>query len=271
MQLYKIKELAAKVPKERKKGWWKKWLVVIPLFSAVASLIYIVNLPEYQIETIKVIGAGFTDRELVTGRIQELLDERYAMIVPKSNVWIYPRRVMRDELEALPAVLEADVNVDRSNRSLSISLTERKHEYVWCVSDSTSCYYMDRDGLVFAEAPTFEGSAFLRFFGQIASKDPINKKYLEPETMADLTGFIESVKDLGLRPSEVRVINLREAHITLQSGTDLIVSLEKSLKGIVDNMRAILATPEFLKQIVSVDRLSYIDLRYGSKVYWKEK
>ena len=46
MQKRTIKQIASRIPKERKKGWWKKWLVLVPVLFAISGAIYFVNLPK---------------------------------------------------------------------------------------------------------------------------------------------------------------------------------------------------------------------------------
>lgn len=282
MQLRTIKKLSARVPKERKKGWWKKWLVLVPLLSALAGLVYFLNLPDYQIRSVVVEGADFSDREFVENSVQELLNQRYLLVVPKSHIWLLPRLGIKSELEALPAVLDAKVDIDVKSRTLNIILTERKHEYVWCLptgqagsevgtSDKNKCFYMDRDALVFAPAPIFEGSAFLRFYGLIDEGNPIGKIYLSREHMVSILEFIKGAESLGLRPVEVDIKNLREVHITLYGGTDLIVSLEGPIDTVASNLKTIIQSTDFKKGSGGIDNLSYLDLRYGTKAYWREK
>lgn len=271
MQQHTIKKLSARVPKERSRGWWKKWLILVPLLSALAGLVYLVNLPDYQIRSVVVEGADLTGREFVRNTVEELLSQRYFLVAPKSHVWLFPRLRIKKDLEVLPAVLDAKVNIDVSSRILNIKLTERKHEYVWCQNVGVKCFYMDRDGLVFAPAPVFEGSAFLRFYGQIDESNSIGKTYLGKVEMENIVFFLKDIDKLGLRPIEVDIKNLREVHVTLFGGTDLIVSLERPMDTVASNLKTIIQSVDFEKDSGGIDNLSYLDLRYGTKAYWKEK
>ena len=272
MQLHKIRRLAAKIPRERRKGAWKKWLVMIPIMLMASGLIYFVNLPQYQIETIEIEGALLTSRSDVHDIVTQELGRRYMFLVPKTFMWLFPRISIRNKIETIPSVLDVSLDLKHKERKLLITIEDRKHEYVWCSKTSPEkCFYMDRAGLVFAESPKFEGSAFLRFYGQIDEAEPINKIYLDSARMIDLTEFLKNIEMLGLRSAEVRVNSIREVHVVLLSGTDLIVSMEKPLDAVAGNLRTILNSPEFKKEVRNVDDISYMDLRYGNKAYWKQK
>jgi cell division septal protein FtsQ len=273
-----LRQLAAKVPKEKKKGAWKKWLVLAPLLLLLAAFIYFVNLPKYQIEKVEVKGVLLTNESSIREAVLKEISGDYLFIVPKSYEWLYPRGKIRKKIEMMPSVLEATLDLDRKTQTLAIEIVERKQEYVWCApwiegegSATRQCFYMDKDGLIFTKAPLFEGQVFLTFSGLIDPESPVGENFLPSKHMADLLEFIGNLRSQGLSVASVNAISTREVHIRLASGTDIIITLEESLETVTKSIKTLLQSDDFKNASGGINALSYIDLRYGSKAFWKER
>ncbi len=74
-------------------------------------------------------------------------------------------------------------NVDLSTRgqTLTVSIKEREPAYLWCEGNlsvdadtehAQKCYFADKTGYIFANAPQFSGDAFFIYAGLI-EEDPI--------------------------------------------------------------------------------------------------
>ncbi len=276
MERRTIKHLAAKVPKEKKAGSYKKWLVLILLLLLLGGAVYFANLREYQIEKINIEGEILTNEDLIRSKAEEELSGKYLFLIPKTFSWTYPKSRIRDRIEDMPSIVSAELDVEGSTRTLDIHIVERKQEYVWCLPAQAGqeafdrhCYYMDKQGLVFVEAPKFEGNVFLTFEGLLDPQEPIGKSLLPALDMENLLGFIGRIKTLGLFPLNIRVVNTRELHITLRSGADLIISLEKALDPVAKSVSTLIQSEEFKEASGGIEQVKYIDLRYGSKAFWK--
>ncbi|MFA6050082.1 MAG: hypothetical protein WC761_02695 [Candidatus Paceibacterota bacterium] len=273
-----LRQLAAKVPKEKKKGAWKKWLILAPLFLLLAAFIYFVNLPQYQIEKVEVKGALLTNESSIRDVALNEISSDYFFVVPKSFEWLYPRGKIRKKIEMMPSVLEASLDLDRKTRTLAIEIVERKQEYVWCApwiegegSAMRQCFYMDKDGLIFIKAPLFEGQVFLTFSGLVDPESPVGKNFLPGMHMANLLEFIGNLRSQGLSVASVNAMSTREVHVRLASGTDVIITLEEPLLPVAKSISTLLQSDDFKSASGGIDALSYIDLRYGSKAFWKER
>jgi cell division septal protein FtsQ len=179
----------------------------------------------------------------------------------------------------MPSVLEAEVDLDRKTMTLNIDIVERKQEYVWCLSAQAGktqdedaneeCYYMDKDGLVFVPAPEFEGHVFVTFTGLVSPEEPIGKSFLAQADMENLLGFMGKLQSMGLTVASVSASTTRDVRVGLRSGTELIVSLEKPLDTVAKSVDTLMRSPDFKEASGGIESISYIDLRYGSKAFWK--
>jgi len=278
MQRRTIKQLLSKVPKEKKKGAWKKWLFLIPVLVLFSAVFYVVNLPQYQITNVMVKGVLLAKESDIKSVTNQELSGSYLFFIPKSFFVFYPKDAIREKVEAMSSVLSTSLDFEKSSQTLTINIVERKQEYVWCTDDTLDgsaetkeCFYMDKDGLVFIAAPQFEGHVFLMFAGLLDGADPVGKHFLPAAKMTEVLDFIVKLKTLGLSVASVSAKSEREIHMRLRSGTDLVVSLEKPLSDVVKNISTLIASTDFTTASGGIDKVSYIDLRYGTKAFWKER
>ncbi|MES2059679.1 MAG: hypothetical protein V4438_01475 [Patescibacteria group bacterium] len=253
-------------PATKKKSSWRAWLVFVLILICFGMIVYAVNLPSYQIKSVAVKGAVLTDSEKVKEVAEQNISGRYFFVIPKSFVWAYPKSKIMDQIFEMISVSGVDISVDQ-DEILQINIKDRAQKYLWCGSES-DCYYMDEKGIVFAKAPLLEGNIFLKFSGLIQN-DPIGQFFLPPDRMQSLVSFVDGLKGLGLYAVAVNAKSSAEIHIILSSGTNLIISLEKPLDSVLSNIKILKASPDFESASGGIEKLEYIDLRYGTKAFWK--
>lgn len=256
-------------PAEKKKKSWKARLIIFFILVCVGAFVYVANLSEYQIKGIEVSGATLTNESKVREIASANIQNRYLFAIPKSFVWLYPKFKIKKEIESMLSVLDTRISIDGEN-DLQISLIERPQKYLWCrdPNSSSECFYMDDKGMVFIAAPSLEGGVFVKFSGLITN-DPIGQNFLEKNKMASLVSFMNSILDLGFVPKAISAVSLSEIHIILSSGTDMIISLEKPLDSVLANLQILKQSPDFTNASGGIEKLQYIDLRYGTKAFWK--
>lgn len=253
--------------KKKKKIPKRFWVYLVLLILCIVGVIYILRLPQYQISKVSVEGDVLTKESEVSGIVNGYLAQKYFYFVPKSNVWLYPKDEMLEKIKSLSSVEDIDIKLNKDNKELNIIVKERKNEFVWCDA-SNKCYYMDRDGYIFANAPVFEGNVFLTFRGQIEG-EPIGKQFLSQDKMLGLVTFVSDLSKLDLKINSINIISEREVRLTTDSKTDIIISLERPLGEVISNIETLIHSNDFINASGGTDNLEYLDLRYGKKAFWK--
>jgi cell division septal protein FtsQ len=244
----------------------KVWVFLFLIIVCLVSIVYMLRLPQYQIKSLVVENNLLTQESEIQDIANGFLNSKYFYIIPQSNIWLYPKNKILKKVKALPSVADATSSFDKQNLSLHIILTEKKHEYVWC--GEADCYYMNRDGYIFAQAPSFEGNVFLVFKG-LVSGDPLGKSYLPKKDMSEVIGLITSLTNSGLKVVSVNIVSRNEMRLKLDSKAEMIVSMDDNYSDLLKNIKILSSSPDFINASGGLGKIEYIDMRYGKKAFWK--
>lgn len=248
--------------------------VLLVLGSLAYGAHYVSYLPRLTIGAVKVAGTEALEPSLIEAFVWSELDDGSYHFVSRSNIFVYPKPVIeRDLVASIPRLKSASVGLAAPfSNTLVVTVTER-HPYArWCESASTSsaCYAMDDGGFIFAAASTSLPAAFATpyiFTGTLASA-PIGTIFL-PAHMQGVSALLASLQQQsGEIPISISVVNDQDLSITFQSGFYLKVSFGEDADTVARNLKLVLSSSALSGKI---DRLEYVDLRFGNRVYFKLK
>ena len=251
------------------------WPAVIVVF--VIAVVLAFHLQSVSIKEIDISGNSIIKMEDIRAVVDNDLSGNYFHLFPRKNIFIYPRdQIEADVLSAFPRANSVSVSLGDS-RVLAVDMTLRKPDSIWCASASStlsdilsdSCYFFDKSGYIFAEAPNFEGPVFIKYYGNL-SGDPIKQTFLGEDAISKINGFLTNLSSLKLTPVSVHVSDdLKEYDIYLQNGLGIYLSGGNSFEDSLNNL-ALFINSSSTKQ-TSLNKFNYIDLRYGNKIYYKLK
>lgn len=237
---------------------------VLVVFGVGAGLWYLLTLPVFTIQHIEVRGTeALAPQDIQQFAENELLG-RYAFLIPKRSVFFYPRQALLTGLSDTFSRLEkAEVRL-LSAGTLAVFVTERRAAAKLCAAE---CFLIDESGFVFAPDPG--RSDVLRFRTKTAVS--VGGHFLTPERLIPLLAFLKGLPGLGFSLSEVRIEG-DEGDILLRGGAHLHFRLEPDYGKLLKRLETLVSERElFSKGVDSIERLEYIDLRYGNKVYFKPR
>ncbi|MCD8495173.1 MAG: hypothetical protein LRY46_03710 [Candidatus Pacebacteria bacterium] len=127
-------------------------------------LVMVLRRPFLQIESVTFIGNTMIAEYELRRVTDPLLEEKWLGLVPRTSLLFVPKRRMRTLLPDRISRIE-EIRIERNGlRHIVISLREYAPAYLWCTyteTESTTmrtseiCWYVARDGYVFARAPLF--------------------------------------------------------------------------------------------------------------------
>lgn len=272
---------------KKKKKVGRIILLGISLFVAVGGLIFLLYLQALSLTSISVQGNSIVEETEIVEYTDSILDGKYMHFFPKSSILLYPRQAVEAGLlKQFPRLREARVELGEWN-TLAIDVQERDTDTIWCrdLPDTTSeeCYFSDDAGYVFAEAPHFSNSVFIKVYSQLAS-EPIGSTVISRlayETAVHFAKFLPKIFVQSgfdrFRLVAVRIIDEKsfEAVVadTSISGLNewkIYYDNEEPVSELTLNLFTIMNSPDFKSDLEkNKTGLESIDLRYGKKVFYK--
>lgn len=242
------------------------------LLSVVSLLLWgtwhLVRLPALTIDQVVVTGGETINHADIQVQVEQVLQGEYWGFVPRQFVLTYPRQDILDSVMATPRV--KDPIVQRQGKALRVTLAEFEPVALWCAADAatnTPCVFLDENGYGFAQAPLLDGGAFTRFsrVGAIATTSAV---YADGDDFLQLRQLERLLRDQGWPVASIEFDQARDAFVYLVSGGELKVTLRLSPEETLDNLQTVLGAEEYSH--LRPGNFSYIDLRFGNKVFVNE-
>ena len=264
----------------------RTFFVALPFFL-VLLFGFLSYLPVFNIATIELVGATIVKQSEVTHVVEPLLATPIKGIFSRRNVLLYPKSEIERALKKeLPRLASVHVRVGEK-RELIVDVTERKASSLWCGKEPlsetnellTECYYIDKDAILFARAPYFSGSVYMKWYGPISDElDPLGTQYLDKDKFHSLESVVNGMENLGITPLALVPKKNGEYELWLDPGLDrtngliprMLFGSEIPFAKVVSDFSVALANPPLKDRFkAEYGKLEYIDLRFLNKVYYK--
>ena len=257
----------------------------IILIAVFISLCFISRIKKINISNISVSGNVVVDTKSIEDIVSADTAGNFFGLFPRTNALIYPRAKILHDLSSKYKRLK-DINISVNNfQTLQITVNEYVGKYLWCGtvtpelnSNSTQkCYFADNNGYIFDEAPYFSGEIYMKLYGLTGSENPTGTYYFR-DIFTKLITFKNTVEGIGLKPAYIWVNNQDEVIFGLSKlgiapmSPQILLKISSDYVKMAENLKSAIGTdPLQTKLKKDYNKLLYIDLRYGNKVYYKFK
>ena len=249
-------------------------MIILFLSALGVGASFLIKGESMKIAEIKVSGTRMISSEEIISLIDGSEGKRrglWEFIFPKDHRFIYKNN---EELSGMiiahfPRVKEVAIRRDYGRRLISVAVSERKEEIVWCSSlnDVKNCFWIDNEGFVIGEAPDSEGSLVTLVEDKTNREILLGKEAVTKDKLKNLIIASEMIKDFGWFAESIAITDplLKEAFITISSGQEIIVNIERS---------PLTEGKAILNAIISSGKwpeIEYVDLRIEGKGFYKMK
>src|SRR3989344_2150178 len=247
---------------------------ILLLLSGAVGLAY---LPALQISAVQVEGAQTVSSSAVEAFVRERLEGSYAYTLPKTNIFLYPKRsIARALVAAYPQFASVDVHAVDFH-TIAVEIVEREPRALWCWDH---CYLMDENGVVYGEAPVFSAPVYTTYQGTTTllrqgsagqAGERLPKQFLAPGEVLPLSALVDAImqKIPDERLQEAGVDTQSDVQMYFVGGFIVRFALRDEGGDVFERFTLALSSAPFKDKPLS--GFEYLDLRFGDKLYYKEK
>lgn len=248
-------------------------LILASFFVLVGVLSWFSGNEKVVIAEIEARGNSVVSGEEIVSMVREEMAGKYLWLFRKDNSFLYPREMIKERiLSEQKRISEADVYLNNL-ASLVVSVTERKPAYLWCgpeyseEENKKSCFFMDRDGYIFASAPYFSGDVFFEWYGptEEKSENPIGDRFLPYTEFKKLVSFREAISALGLKTTHLTTRADGDYALALKDSGSILFNSDQEFDALLGNLDSAIGA------LAKYKELEYIDLRFGNKIFYRYK
>ncbi len=235
-------------------------------FLACGALVGIFSIEKFKIKNIEVNGNSYITKEQITGSVESIMSAKILGVVPQDRIFSFPEKKAESVLESRFGRLSFVEVKKQIPDTISVSVKEREPAAILCVVDSKDCSFVDDTGFIFEKAPFFSSGVFVKFFDERREKPGIGQFLISRNMLQRLFVFLDKaegyfdINDVYLDDEGVYKLQTNSGPFLLLSEADdwsvVFSNLETFLEGYKDG---------------DLPNFEYIDLRFGNKVFYKEK
>ena len=261
-----LKKVSISRKRLRRKRFLRRILAFLFLFAGISvGVVALFYLPQVKIRKVAVEGAEVLNKDKIRMEVEAVLAGKYFDFFPKNTIFAVPKNeIKRKILADFSRVKEISVKRDLL-LSLTILITERQGKALWCVGD-TLCAFLDEDGMVFEPSPVFSGRVFAKFLDERGQKAGLGQEMIFPDEFRKLLAFKNFLEDeFGFKIDKMVLKDFGEYEFFMSASWRILINESASQTNLFDNFR--IAFENELKD--KFDKLDYLDLRFGNKIFYK--
>lgn len=227
----------------------------------------------WNVNKIEVAGMSTLNADELVQNIQKTIEGKYFYLFSKSNILILPYFGIENSLkENFPKIENSSVRILGKN-SFRVTVLERHPVGIYCLSkerEDRKCYFLDKNGFIYSEAPNFSGNPFFYFFGGSFLK-PIGSVYMKNPKFLRLYSLMQKLKDMDFIPVSLSVLPGGEYEIELKLGGAIYFNEKQAFENSLENIDSMLRDGAISTSTDFLEKLNHLDLRYGNKVHFDYK
>jgi cell division septal protein FtsQ len=256
------------VPRASKRFPWKRVVVIVSVLAVLTGVVFFIRAPRWQVTQVLVEGTNVADPEDVSQKVLGSLEGNYLYLLPRTSIVLISTDQITDMIRAqFPRFKEVAVERD-SMHSLKVSVVEYPGVYLWC---DEACSFMDEKGTVFADAPYFSGSAYLKIYA--GERQPYPFRPIEPELLAAITRIYERLQSIDIVPLSVKLDSEKTLAVSfIHYNTTALIYFDPTsdIDSALETLYTALRTAPLSRLYHSSTQvLEYLDARFGNKLVYK--
>ncbi|HEY4518082.1 MAG TPA: hypothetical protein VJG48_00470 [Candidatus Paceibacterota bacterium] len=236
-----------------KKITFASWTLVVFVFAT-----FLLTSNRFRIHTVTIEGDA-AEAPTIRDIIEANLAGTYFGLVPKDNLFVYPKSAIAANLHAInPGISKVDLT-RKFGGELNVSLALHGRDYIWCQSEeSAECRFLDEEGQAYATSLPTDGKFEI-----------VSAEHLSKDAFATVRDVLLGLASSSLSARLVKANDTVVVYI-MSEGWQLRTSASDSAGALLQRVRGALTT-EALKDQAARVNLNYLDVRLDNKIFYKFK
>ncbi|MEK7185225.1 MAG: hypothetical protein AAB726_01245 [Patescibacteria group bacterium] len=274
----------------------KRWVIVLVSFALVIASGFGLSRfsfsPQVSLSAVHVRGASLIPESEIKKIVEKQTATAFLGVLSRNNLLLAPRENIEADIKNLFKTIEfAEVSFN-SPHDLVVSVRERVPAALWCGDSDGSgdvavsaanvaadaaqkCFYLDKTGYIFSEAPVFGGDVFIMWNGFLKTPEdsttPVGQHIMPQVSFEKLNSFVKDVAKLGLKTVSIVEISESELELHLANGGVIVVNRKMSYEQTLQNIESIVAAKQVEFRGSFIDRVEKVDVRFSGKAFVKLK
>lgn len=247
------------------------WVVCIILLLVGFTLVS--RIESLLIRGVSVSGARVISEEEIKRNVFSTLSGHYLWFIPRANAALYPGGRVESNLEKeFPRFSSVSVSLENIN-TISVSVVERTPFALYCPiiikpEDVSSCFFLDKDGFIFDDAPAFSGNVYFMYTSVPAVDSPKGLEYMEQKRFQNHSILIEGISNLGFDPIALESSE-EDTVLYMPEGLRIVWKSSDDLAKVYSNLESFLQSEEVKAMADFKEKVRLLDLRTENKVFYK--
>ena len=265
-------------------------LLLVALLAVIGGgLLWALRQSALRVSSVLVAGEKTVASSTIEAEVRESLTGNYFWFMPKDSILLYPRRYIERNLQERHPTFRSVIVHAESLSSISVAVEERFPTALWCLPAvpahlsaqagagqaggsskdmPTPCIFLDDEGVAYALAPEFSGSAYVRYFGALPQDgELLPAQFISKESFRSLSAFVAALGEKTGGVESVAVEENGDVQAFYKDGFVLKFSLKDDTGVVFQHFTLGLASEAFQGRQLS--DFQYLDLRFGDKLYYK--
>lgn len=255
--------------KKKKVRKVKFYLLFFLILLSLSGIVFLIQIPQIQISESFVSGNSFVSTEEIQGKVSEEMNSKILWFIPKSNIILFSKNKVQASIKENPAIISVSISKDYF-QTLKIAIVEQEKEVIYCDSqERTNCFYVNGEGFIYARVEDFIVPEQEIILYRETDQKQIGQVVYEDELHNSVMTFIKSSARFGIviQRAVLRADDVLEFYT--KEGAQLRASRYDDFEKDFTNFVALFEQNVLQKE--TLDQIEYIDLRFGNKVFYKNK